>query len=235
MPPALILLPAALFGVVCLIVWLDYRRLGRRHLTPEVAAELAAKALATWRVDAGTLARSQLTERRGRLDRVKYIVRRNIKVMLFFNAGIFLIFFIIGAIKLFNGGEFTFEFVKNILMIPAFFSAMLDVLLVVVTIVVIFDAIGVRTMKTYFGKFDRVDTQISVSREGILFQPGGFQKFNYPIQFTEILQGDPSVIHVYTSIVQFTQGQHRRYSQEHYIPFPADKAAEGAALIQKLK
>ena len=101
------------------------------------------------------------------------------------------------------------------LMGAVYFCALITALLVAVTALVIVDAIGFRILLTFAGVYDTTPRDIAIAREGILYQPGGLQRFNYTIRNAEVISGEISVLAIRTA--QITGNPRNNRAQDFYV------------------
>lgn len=225
------MLPFVLFmlgcgSIITLMIWLDYRRLGPQAIDAQKAELLAASALARWKIGAEIMPLAQRTERAGRLSRLFSVIRRNARLALYCDAGIAAFFFIIFLISVFKGNAIDGKYILGWITVTSYFCGLFTALIFATTFILAFDIIGVRTLKTFFGRFDTTACEVSFSRDGILSVPGRYQRFNYPVINAEIMAGEVSVIRVVTAF--------GKRQQDFYIPVPKGLEADAGIAMQKL-
>ena len=222
---------AGMGAFIGFIVWLDYRSLGRQRIKDADAERFAASALAQWKASGETVAGAQRTERASRVDRVKFKFRQNLKLIIYCDAGIVILFTLLVAVGVIRGTRVDAQYLLGFFEAMLLLTGMFTLLILGVTGIVAFDFIGWRTLKTYAGIYDTTPCEIAVARDGILFRPGGLQRFNYPVRQVEVLKGDISVLVVRTVGVPTPKGTR---AQDLYAPIPPGLETEAQILAERM-
>ncbi len=218
---------------IALIIWLDHRSLGRRRIKDTDAAAFLNSAWARWTIDSETAVRGQGTERTGRFVRVKEILRRNFRLTLFCVAGIFVLFGLLVLLGLYQGRLDARDLYGSLLG-ALFFSLMFSSLILFVTGIVIVDALGWRMMLTFIGVYDTTPRDIAFARDGILYLPGGLQRFTYVLRDAAVIAGEVSVLKIVTGD-SVGSGKNRGWrQQDFYVAIPKGHEAEAQILADRL-
>lgn len=213
-----------IFGVIIVgMVALDYRRLGRRPISTTQVERLKREAIVQWPLSADELQRAQRVERRRRWQRIQAIIRRNLRVatILAVVGGAALTLLVVFSTA---SGRTTFD--ASQLLIVLFPAIVIYPIILVTTVFVGGDALGVAGLRSVLGLQTAQSATVYVHQTGMVWEPGGFQPFTYSPTAAEILDGEQNVLLIVT-----TRGQLR---QDFYLPIPTGHMAETTLVLKRL-
>lgn len=213
----LLLLAGIVLSMPTMWLWADQRQMARRPIDPLVAREFKALAYASWTVNAADAAAAARVEARHRLQRVRRVAWGNFKIA----TALLLLGLVI--IYLTSPGRYS---LNGFVDVSARSAIRVYGIMAFVTLFAALDVLGGRSLAALLGRVPAEPYRVHISREGVLWDPGGLRRFRFKVRRVDQLDSTPHMLVLRIGPEMF--------HDDCYVPVPRGKELDAQKLIERL-